>query len=424
MSFPTITLPRMAEMSQKIPSPKLDDFVSEIRRELHKAGLKDRIKPGAKIAVTAGSRGVAQYAKILATVVDEVEKAGGEPFLIPAMGSHGGATPEGQIEVLKSLGITSEAVGAPIKATMEVDFVGRLGNGNPVYVDRNALKADGIIVVGRVKPHTDFKGEIESGLMKMIVIGLGKQKGAEMIHRFQSEGYHKLLPEAARLIMKKAPIILGLAVVENAYHEIAVVKAIEPESIESKEVKLLEKAKALLGRIPFKEIDVLIVEEIGKEISGAGMDTNVVGRFWLPGEHEPLAPEIKRIVVLDLSEDTHGNAIGIGLADITTQRLVSKIDYPSTFVNALTGGHPIVAKTPIFLPSDRDAITIALHTCGPIDPQEARVVRIKNTQELGRLWISESLYKTVKADPELQKRMVAIGEPREMQFDILGNLAR
>jgi len=424
LSFPTIALPRMAEVRQKIPSPKLDDFVSEIRRELQRAGLKDKIKPGAKIAVTAGSRGVAHYAEILATVVDEVRKAGGEPFLIPTMGSHGGATPEGQIEVLKSLGITSEAVGAPIRATMEVDFVGRLRNGNPVYVDRNAMKADGIIVVGRVKPHTDFKGEIESGLMKMIVIGLGKQKGAEMIHRFQSEGYHKLLPEAARLIMKKAPIVLGLAAVENAYHETAIVEAIEPEDIESEEVKLLEKAKALLGRIPFKEIDVLIVDEIGKEISGAGMDTNVVGRFWLPGEYEPLAPDIRRIVVLDLTEGTHGNAIGIGLADITTQKLVSKIDYPSTFVNALTGGHPIVAKTPIFLPSDRDAITIALHTCGPIDPQEARVVRIKNTQELGRLWISESLYKTVKAEPELRERLEVIGEPREMQFDVLGNLAR
>jgi len=424
MSFPTVTFPRMAEVRQKIPSPKLDDFVSAIRRELQKASLKDKIKPRAKIAVTAGSRGVAHYAEILATVVDEVKKAGGEPFLIPTMGSHGGATPEGQIEVLRSLGITPETVGAPIRASMEVDFVGRLGNGNPVYVDRNALKADGIVVVGRVKPHTDFKGEIESGLMKMIVIGLGKQKGAEMIHRFQSEGYHKLLPEAARLIMEKVPIILGLAVAENAYHEIAVVKAVEPEDIESEEMKLLEKAKALLGRLPFREIDVLIIEEIGKEISGAGMDTNVIGRFWLPGEHEPLAPEIKRIVVLDLSEETHGNAIGMGLADITTQRLVSKIDYPSTFVNALTGGHPIVAKTPVFLPSDRDAITIALHTCGPIDPQEAKIVRIKNTQELERLWISESLYKTVKTDPEFQKRLEIIGEPKEMQFDVLGNLAR
>ena len=424
MSFPKIVLPKMVEVRQVFQSPKLKDFISEIRKELREADLPDKIEPGAKIAITAGSRGIADIPEILATVVDEVKKAGGDPFLIPAMGSHGGASPEGQVGVLKSLAITPETVGAPIVASMEVDFIGRLGNGNPVFVDRNALRADGIIVVGRVKPHTDFKDKIESGLMKMIVIGLGKQKGAEMIHRYRSEGYHKLLPEAARLIMKEAPIIMGLAVVENAYHETAIVKAIEPENIEGEEMRLLEEAKALLPRIPFREIDVLIIDEIGKEISGAGMDTNVTGRFWLPGEHDPLAPDIMRIVVLDLSEDTHGNAIGMGLADITTQRLVSKIDYPSTFVNTLTGGHPLVGKTPVFLPSDRDAITAALHVCGPIDHQRARVVRIENTQALDKLWISESLYDTVKADPELQKKLEILGKPREMQFDVLGNLAR
>ncbi len=424
MSFPKIILPKMAEVRQVIPSPKLEDFVSEIRTELRKAELPNKVEAGQRIAVTAGSRGIAHISEILGAVVGEIKRAGGDPFLIPAMGSHGGASPEGQVGVLRSLGITPETVGAPIVASMEVDFIGRLSNGNPVFVDRNALRADGIVVVGRVKPHTDFKDRIESGLMKMIVIGLGKQKGAEMIHRYRSEGYHKLLPEAARLIMKEAPIILGLAVVENAYHETAIVKAIEPERIESEEMKLLEEAKALLPRIPFREVDVLIIDEIGKEISGAGMDTNVTGRFWLPGEHDPLAPEIMRIVVLDLSEDTHGNAIGMGLADITTQRLVSKIDYPSTFVNALTGGHPLVGKTPVFLPSDRDAITAALHVCGPIDHERAKVVRIRNTQELERLWISESLYDMVEADPELKKKLQILGEPREMQFDVLGNLAR
>lgn len=424
MSFPKIELPKMVEIHQSIPSLKLHDFVSEIRKELKKAGLASKIKPGAEIAVTAGSRGVAHYPEILAAVVEEVKKAGGKPFLIPAMGSHGGASTEGQVSILRDLGVTSETVGASIRATMEVDFVGELGNGSPVYVDRNALKADGIIVVGRVKPHTDFKGEIESGLMKMIVIGLGKQKGAEMIHRFKSEGYHKLIPEAAKLIMKKAPIILGLAVLEDAYHNIAVVKAIEPGDIEREEKKLLEKAKELLARIPFKDIDVLIIDEIGKEISGAGMDTNVVGRFWLPGEVDPLSPNIRSIVVLDLSEETHGNAIGMGLADITTQRLVSKIDYQSTFVNALTSGHPLCAKTPVFLPTDRDAITIALQTSGAIDTQKAKVVRIKNTLRLERMWISETFYKEVKADTKLQKTLKIAGEPREMQFDVLGNLAR
>jgi hypothetical protein len=424
MSFPKIELPRMVEVHQKIPSPRLEDFVSAIREELKNAGLSAKVQPGAKIAITAGSRGIAHLPEIMATVVEEVKKVGGEPFLITAMGSHGGATPEGQIAVLRSLGVTPERVGAPIRATMEVDVIGRLDNGNPVYVDRNALAADGIIVVGRVKPHTDFKDTIESGLMKMMVIGLGKQRGAEMIHRFKSEGFHRLLPQAARLIMKQAPIILGLAIVENAWHQIAVIKAVTPENMESEEMNLLATAKGLLGRIPFKEIDVLIVEEIGKEISGTGMDTNVTGKFWLPGEHDPLAPDIKRIVVLDLTEATHGNAIGIGLADITTQKAVSKIDYQAMFVNVLTSGNAITGKTPVFLPNDRDAIMMALHVCRAITPHNAKMVRIKNTQDLERMWISESLYQTVKANPELQKTLEIQGEPREMQFDVLGTLAR
>jgi len=419
-----IVFPKMAKVRQKIYAPKLDDFVSEIRKELRRAGIQELIKPGAEICITAGSRGIAHYPEILATVVDEVKRCGGKPFLIPAMGSHGGGTPKGQIEVLEHLGITPESVGAPIRATMEVEEIGRLENGTPVYVDKNALKADGIIVVGRVKPHTDFKDRIESGLMKMMVIGLGKQKGAEMIHRHQAEGYHKLLPEAAKLIMKKTPIILGLAIVENAYHEIAIVKALRPEEIEHEEPKLLEKAKDLMARIPFKEIDVLIVEEMGKNISGTGMDTNVTGRFWIPGEEDPRAPKIKRIVVLDLTEETYGSAVGIGLADLTTQRVISKINYHATFLNALTAGWPETAKIPPFLPSDRDAIAVALQLCGPVDPKEAKVVRIKNTLELEEFWISESLCKLVREDPELREKIEILEEPKEMQFDILGMLAR
>ncbi|MEM2111867.1 MAG: lactate racemase domain-containing protein [Candidatus Bathyarchaeia archaeon] len=419
-----MSLPKMVEVRQKIPAPKIEDFTSAIRMELKQAGLQEKVKSGMRIAITAGSRGITHYPEILATVVDEVRKAGGEPFLIPTMGSHGGATPEGQIEVLKSLGVTSETVGAPIRATMEVEEIGRLKNGSPVYVDRIALKSDGIIVVNRVKPHTDFKGEIESGLMKMMAIGLGKQKGAETIHRYQADGYHKNIPEAARLIMKKTNIILGLAIVENAHHEIAIVKALRPEEIEQGEMRLLEEAKKLLARLPFKEIDVLIVDEIGKNISGAGMDPNVIGRLWVPGEYDPQAPNIKRIVVLDLSEETHGNAIGIGLADLTTKKAVDKIDYHSTFINCLTSCWPEVGKIPVFLPNDRDAILTALRVCGPIDPEKAKVVRIKNTLELDRIWISESLMELVKSDKVLSEKLEIIGELRDMQFDVLGMLAR
>jgi hypothetical protein len=381
----------MVEVQQRFPAVEESNLVSAIRRELNEVKLSEKVKPGATIAITAGSRGIANYPEILATVVDEVKRAGGIPFLIPSMGSHGGATPEGQVELLKSLNITPGSVGAPIHATMEVDEVAKLDDGTPIYIDRYALGADGIIVIGRVKPHTDFKETIESGLMKMMVIGLGKQKGAEMIHRHQSEGYHRLLPLAAKIIVEKVPILLGLAVVENAYHRIAIVKAVEPQDIEREEVKLLEKAKQLIARLPFHEIDV---------------------------------PEIRRIVVLDLSEQTHGSAIGMGLADVTTQRVISKIDYQKTFVNVLTAGWPEVGKTPVFLPNDRDAIAAALGTIGLDDPREAKVVRIKNTQELEKIWISESLLNTVKDDLNLQKTMEVLGDLREMQFDVLGTIAR
>ena len=401
-------LPRMVEVRQRIPAPRIEDYKSAIRDEMRRAGLHKLIRSGDRIAITAGSRGIAHYPEIIATVVDEVKRAGGNPFLVPAMGSHGGATAKGQVEVLRSLGITPETVGAPIYSSMEVEEIGRLENGVPVYIDRIALHSDGIIVVGRVKPHTDFKDKIESGLMKMMAIGLGKQKGAEMIHWHGAEGYHKIMPAAARIIMKNAPIIMGLAIVENAYHEIAIIKALRPDEIEREEMKLLEEAKKLMARIPFKEIDVLIVDEIGKDISGTGMDTNVIGRFWIPGEYEPLAPKIKRIVVLDLSEKTGGNAAGIGLADLTTKRVVEKIDYHATFINCLTSGWPEACKIPVFLPNDRDAIMTAIRLCGPLDPRKAKVVRIKNTLDLERFWISESMVDLVKSDKELSSRIEII----------------
>jgi len=339
------------------------------------------------------------------------------------MGSHGGATPHGQVETLRSLGITEESVCAPIISSMEVDKIGEI-KGTPVYIDRNALKADGIIIVGRIKPHTDFKGKIESGLLKMMAIGLGKQKGAEMIHHNLYEGYHEFLPAAARLIMEKAPILMGLAILENARHETAKVVALEPREFEAAELSLLEEAKNMLARIPFSEVDVLVVEEIGKNISGVGMDTNVTGRFWMPGESDPRAPKIDKIVVLDLSDETHGNAIGIGLADLITRRVFEKIDYASTYVNCLTQGTSATGKVPIWLPNDRDAIDTALRICGPIDRVKAKLIIIKNTQELDHLWISDSLAEQVKIDKKLARNVELLGKPREIQFDVLGTLVK
>ncbi len=418
-----MSFPRMVEARQVFDQPTLDDYVTEIRRQLNSKGLAKKVRKGQRIAITAGSRGIANIPTILKTVVEEIKAAGGEPFLIPAMGSHGGATPHGQVEALATLGITEEYVCAPIVSSMEVDRIGEI-KGTPVYVDRNAMRADGIIVVGRVKPHTDFKGEIESGLMKMIAIGLGKQKGAEMIHHNLYEGYHSLLPAAARLIMEKAPILIGLALLENAYHETCKVVALEPKEFEAAELDLLKEAKALLPRLPFKEVDLLVVQEIGKNISGVGMDTNVTGRFWMPGEADPDAAKIDKIVVLDLSPETHGNAIGIGLADLTTRRVFDKIDYPSTYVNCLTQGTCATGKMPIWLPNDRDAIDTALRIMGPIDRFKARAIVIKNTQELEHIWISESLAEQVKKDKKLAKHVELLGEPREIQFDVLGTLIK
>jgi hypothetical protein len=413
----------MVEARQVIDQPRLDDYITEIRRQLNGKELAKKVAKGQSIAITAGSRGIANIPEILRTVVEEVRAAGGEPFLIPAMGSHGGATPHGQVETLHSLGITEESVCAPIISSMEVDMIGEI-RGTPVYIDRNALKADGIIIVGRIKPHTDFKGSIESGLMKMMAIGLGKQKGAEMIHHNLYEGYHQFLPAAARLIIEKAPIIMGLAILENAHHETAKIVVLEPKEFEAMELRLLEEAKNMLARLPFPEIDVLVVEEIGKNISGVGMDTNVTGRFWMPGESDIRAPKIDKIVVLDLSEETHGNAIGIGLADLITRRVFEKIDYPSTYVNCLTQGTSATGKVPIWLPSDRDAIDTALRICGPIERTKAKMIIIKNTQELDHLLISESLAEQVKTDKKLASKVELLGKPREVQFDVLGTLVK
>ncbi len=420
----TMQLPKMAKAQQFFDQPEIKDIESSIREELEKKELKKRVKPGQRIAVTAGSRGIANIPLILRTIVDVLREAETKPFLLAAMGSHGGATPEGQIEVLHSLGVTEETVGAPIEAGMEVETVGTLPDGVEIYLNRIALQADGVFVTGRVKPHTDFKGEIESGLLKMMAIGLGNQKGAEMIHWHRYDGYHRILPEAGKLIAEKTNIVMGLALLENAYHKTAEVHALYPEEFYTREKELLRKAKDMLPRLPFKDIDVLVVEELGKNISGVGMDTNVTGRFWMPNEHDPRAPSIKKIAVLDLTEETHGNAIGIGLADVTTRRAYEKIDYHQTYVNCLTQGSGETGKIPPFLPSDKDAISTAIRISGPVQPENAKVIRIKNTQELETIYISEALVKELQNNKDLQKRLKLVEELKEIQFDVMGYLAR
>jgi hypothetical protein len=419
MSDPA-SLPKMFEIEQELISVKIQNVKDEVR---HTLNLHSRIKPGDSIAITAGSRGIANIVDIIAAVVEEIKKCGGKPFIVPAMGSHGGATPEGQVKLLANYGIAPEHVGAPIVSSLEVDVIGHLEDGTAVYMSRDAHTADGIVVVNRVKPHTDFKDEIESGLAKMMVIGLGKQKGAETLHSFLADGYHKMLVKMAKIILEKTNIICGLAIVENGYHETAIIKAIPPEKIIEEEIELQKIAKKYLARIPFKEIDLLVIDEIGKEISGAGMDPNITGRFYVPTEYEPQAPKVGKIVVLNLTPDSEGNATGLGAADLTTRRLFDKIDFEKTFVNTLTSGWVEASKIPTFLSCDRDAILMGLRTAGVRDHKRAKIVLIKNTLELKRFLISEALKEEIEQTPELKKVKI-VSEERDMVFDVLGNLAR
>jgi len=370
------------------------------------------------VAIAVGSRGVSNIKEIVATVAQEVKRQRAKPFIIPAMGSHGGATAEGQKKILDSYGIDERSVGAPIVSSMEVIKIGSLNGKVPVYFDRSASQADAIIPINRIKPHTDFHGEIESGIAKIMVIGLGKHKGALSIHKQGASGLRQIIPAAARLITEKMPILFGVATVENAYHETALIEAIGRDELEEKEKKLLLKAKELMPHLPSEKIDVLIIEELGKDISGAGIDTNIIGRMMILGEKEPPSPRIKRIVVLDLTKETHGNAAGLGLADFITKKLFDKINYEESLVNILTARFIQRGKIPITLDNDRQAIEIALDTCWGVDSEKARVVRVKNTLKLDEVYVSETLLQEVAPRDDIE----IIGTLEEMKFDKEGNL--
>ena len=412
-----IKMPRMVKIRQKFPRPVCVDIASEVKKEV--AQFLHKLPSGARVAIAVGSRGISNIKEVAAAVVQEVKGCEAKPFIVPAMGSHGGATAEGQKKVLESYGINEHSVGAPIVSSMEVIKIGILDNSVPVYFDKNASQADAIIPINRVKPHTDFHDEIESGIAKIMVIGLGKHKGALSIHRHGAAGLHHLVPAAARLITEKMPIVFGVAMVENAYHETALIEAIGRDELEEKEKKLLLKAKELMPHLPSDKIDVLIVEEMGKNISGSGMDTNIIGRMMILGEKEPSSPQIKRIVILDLSQETHGNAAGLGLADFITRKLFKKMNYEDSLVNILTARFIIRGKIPLTLDNDREAMEIALDTCWGVEPEKARVVRIKNTLKLDEVYISEALTEELTGRDDIE----IIDKLEEMEFDKEGNLA-
>lgn len=410
---------RMARIKQvfDVPPP-VKDITATVRKALKTLRLPSKMKPGETVAVTAGSRGIANIAAIERAVIDELKTVGAVPFIIPAMGSHGGATPEGQVDVLRELGITEKTMGAPIKSSMEVIQIGEV-LGSPVYLDKFASQADHIAVVARIKPHTDFKGEIESGLYKMMTVGLGKHKGAVVYHRASARyGHSRALLEFGREAVRNTKIAFGLGIVENAYDQTVKIEAVLPRNIERTEKRLLRLAKSWMMKLPFDEVDVLIVDEIGKDVSGDGMDPNITGRFG-PSFTQSCGPKIGRIVVLDLTKGTRGNALGIGRADFTTKRLVEKMDRQATYTNALTCLDPAEAKIPPYFDTDREALDAALESSGATHPPEtARVIRVRNTLALGEVQISETYL------PLLRKRkdLVLISEPSELQFDRSGNL--
>lgn len=413
-----IPIPKMVKVKQRFDADQLDDVVGELRARLQAPGIREMIKPGMSIAIAVGSRGVNQIEAITRTTVEFLKELKAEPFIVPSMGSHGGATAEGQKEVLRHLGITEESVGAPIRSSMEVNKIGELENGLPVYVDRYACEADGIVVINRIKPHTAFRGPIESGLMKMLSIGLGKQKGAEACHQLGFKHMAEHVPAMAKVIIDKLPVLFGVGTVENAFDRVAKIQVIPAQNIEEEEKKLLELAKANMPKLWFDQIDVLVIDEIGKNISGDGFDPNVVGRYPTPYAYG--GPDVTKIVILDLTEETEGNANGIGTADFTTKYCVAKVDYEKIYANGLTSTVVAPTKIPTTLDNDREAIQAAVKTSNILDFTKVRLVRIKNTLEVGQIEVSESMIPEVEKHPNLE----ILTEPYEWEFDSEGNLIR
>ncbi|MGZ9817929.1 nickel pincer cofactor-dependent isomerase, group 22 [Peribacillus simplex] len=406
-----IQLPRMVKVRQKFRTPQIADVAGEVKKAIKEAGVLSRINEDDRVAIAVGSRGVADLPILVRETVAAVMEAGGNPFIVPAMGSHGGATAEGQIDVLHQLGISEEAVGAPIMSSMEVIKLDELPNGLPVYIDKLAYESDKIIVINRIKPHTAFRGPVESGLMKMITIGLGKQKGAEAAHAYSFKYMAEHVPEMAKISLAKAPIIFGLATIENAYDKPAKIIAVPAEELEEVEPGLLLEAKSLMPKIHFDSMDVLIVNELGKDISGDGMDPNITGNFATP--YATGGPDVKRTVVLGLTEKTHGNANGIGMADMTTKAVMNEIEWEKGYANALTSTVTDVVKLPMFLDTQELAVKAAIKTCNAFDLNKVRVVRIKNTLDIGEIWISESMMEEALKN----KNIEILSEPEGLALD-------
>jgi hypothetical protein len=398
-----LSFPEIARVKQSYDhQPEVRDAPRSVFDAVAQSRLTERVRPGGSVAVTVGSRGIAGIAGIARAAVDGVRSLGFEPFLLAAMGSHGGGTSDGQRALLRELGITEESAGCPLLTEVETEVVGTNSLGLPIHFDRQALRADGIVLLNRIKPHTSFSGQYESGLLKMLTIGLGKREGAAQVHKLGLSGMRTLLPEVGAYLLQKAPVALGVALIENARERTARVVPVEPEDLLEVEPRLLDEARSLMGRLPFDQIDVLIVGELGKNYSGTGLDPNVIGRQRVETMPDLPRPVVTRLAVLDVAPESRGNALGIGLADLTTDRLVSAIDPVPMRVNSLTSNFLTRARIPISLPTDADVISACLDTCWRLTREQARMVLVPNTLELETLWVTRPLAGDVEADPSLR----------------------
>ncbi|HUV08603.1 MAG TPA: DUF2088 domain-containing protein [Spirochaetia bacterium] len=395
----------MKKIRQSFSRRKVDDVNKAVSREIEASGIQ--WQRNARIAVAVGSRGIADILSIVKSVVREVEARGASPFVIPAMGSHGGATPEGQRRVLAAYGITEKTLGVSIRSSMEVVELPRGDAPCRIYADRTAWEADGIIIINRIKSHTDFYGTYESGLVKMCVVGLGKHRQALEIHGYGTRGLREYVPACAREVLTHRKIVLGIGIVENAYHETALIKAIKPEKIFDEERHLLELSQEMSGKLPVKLIDILVVDEFGKDISGTGLDTKVIGRLRIENEAEPLWPRIKQILLCDLTDESHGNALGIGLADVVTRKVQSKIDLQATNENVVTSTFIERGRIPIVAENAQKGFEYALRFCRASDPACLRVVRIKNTLRLDELYVSEPILRELRGNPCVEQTQEA-----------------
>lgn len=411
-----IKIPKIIKVKQKFNRDKIIDVESEIKKQLECGNFKQKIKKGRTVAITAGSRGIGSYEIIMKTIVNFVKENGGIPFIVPAMGSHGGGNSKGQKLMLEKLGITEESMGCEIKSSMEVIEIGKTIKNLPVYIDKNAFDADGIILINRVKSHTSFRGKYESGLIKMLAIGLGKRQGADITHSLRFEKMAENIEESAKVSFGKLNILFGLATVENAYGEVNEIEIMNKNEILEKEPILLKKSKELMGRLYFDNIDVLIVKSMGKSISGTGMDTNVIGRY-----HTKAAsggPNITKIGVLSLSKESNGNANGIGLADFTTRKLYNSINFESTYMNAITSTEPNSIKIPMILDNDKYVLKACAKTCGIINYEDIKLIIIENTKNISEIYMSKAAYEAVN-----NKNLVeTIGDYFNIEFDNEGNL--